>query len=230
MTPLMAKLDELEATAKEATPGTRTVRDDNEGMEPQFGQMWVVENEDNKTEDEEAIPLECAVYYGCKADADLIAICDPATILQLTQALRLAVEALKECKKREPFPNPKVKTALQACSHADKNPLWISPATDALLAITQLGLGEGGNKAVLKYKFSVDHTANGTEEYFSEKPTLSIAEVISMVPGQSPFYNTFLKVLGKEDEQLFPLSAIDLRNDPHIYFTPPCTDRPGRSR
>ena len=61
----------------------------------------------------------------------LLAI-EPSDVLELISALKTAKEALEVCKKYEPFWNTKVKTALQACSLADKNPLWISPATDAL--------------------------------------------------------------------------------------------------
>ena len=72
-TPTTALRDVIEALDK-ASPGPLTVRDDNEGDGHPPRPLWTVVNEDYDCASDYAMPMQAAIHYGIRSDADAIAM------------------------------------------------------------------------------------------------------------------------------------------------------------
>jgi hypothetical protein len=70
--PTREALDLLAELLKASTPGPLSVRDDND--DPHRGHLWVAENEAFHTGGDDDAPLQIAILYGSKADAELVAL------------------------------------------------------------------------------------------------------------------------------------------------------------
>lgn len=95
-----ARLDEIEALAKRATPGPWAAYDSNEGTwPPRPG--WSVANDafhNPPADDEDAPWIAVDLHVGQQADAEFIAAADPSTVLALIARTRAVEDALQEAR------------------------------------------------------------------------------------------------------------------------------------